>query len=150
MKNRIKFFIVCILILCAFFWIYKTSKQEEIALFSQPMENVASITITPQSDLIPDKKISISQATPQMQQLLDILNATQDLQVVKNPDEQTEQNSDPAYYLQIQYKDGMKENIFATETGTFLYRLINDKGGWVGGHNEKILPYLQALLQGLK
>ena len=148
MKTRYKLLIVLILLIFAFLWIEK-DRQKQIGLLTQPSANVTAITITPQSNLLPNKKVTLSTATPQLTQLLEIITATE-LQTVKKPTEQNAQVSSPAYTLRVKYKDGQEDVILATETGAFLYRIINEIGGWVGGKNDVVLPYLQALLSGMK
>jgi hypothetical protein len=65
------------------------------------------------------------------------------VKLYKNPGEINSQNSEPIYTLEVSYKNGDKDIIKSTETGKFIYRLIDDKGSWIGGKNEDLITLIK-------
>ena len=57
----------------------------------------------------------------------------------KNPDEIHSQYSDPVYTLEISYNNENKDVIKSTETGKFIYKLLDKKGSWIGGENKDLI-----------
>jgi len=64
----------------------------------------------------------------------------------KNPDEYESQNSDPAFTIEVSYKNGKKDLIKSTERGMLIYRVYDDKGSWVGGDNEELMVLIRKIV----
>ncbi len=53
------------------------------------------------------------------------------------------QESDPQFTINLVYKSGDKNVIESTETGEFIYRVLDNKTSWVGGTNTNLLEIIK-------
>ncbi|WML32729.1 hypothetical protein [Clostridium sp. OS1-26] len=54
------------------------------------------------------------------------------------------QESNPQFTITLFYKSGDKNVIQSTETGEFIYRILDNKKSWVGGSNTKLLETIKV------
>lgn len=62
-----------------------------------------------------------------------------------NPNEMNVQESSPMFVVTFHYTDGSSDEIYSTETGKFVYRMISEKG-WVGGRNDQVFGLITKLV----
>lgn len=54
------------------------------------------------------------------------------------------QESEPQFTINLVYKSGDKNVIESTETGQFIYRVLDNKTSWVGGTNTNLLEIIKS------
>lgn len=74
-----------------------------------------------------------------------ILADTKDIKTFIKPKELDSQNSEPYFVITFDYDNGKSEKILSTESGMFIFRFLDKKGSWVGGHNDKLLPIINRI-----
>ncbi|BDR66240.1 hypothetical protein [Clostridium tetani] len=53
------------------------------------------------------------------------------------------QESDPIFTINLVYKSGEKNIIKSTETGEFIYRVLDNKSQWSGGRNNNLFQIIK-------
>ena len=115
-------------------------------LLSQQQEQVTKLRISYNAS--PYKRHSVSLTKPEtstFKQLINIIANTK-MKAHKQQSEQSRQVSAPKYQLAITYANGDIDYIDATETGEYLYRIIDKQDGYIGGHNKLLTPLINQLV----
>lgn len=89
-----------------------------------------------------NKVYSTEKNIDKIKSIYDSINNTK-VKLHKNPKEMELQSSDPIFTIEISYNNGNKDVIQSTETGEFIYRLIDDKGSWIGGSNNNLVELIK-------
>ena len=55
------------------------------------------------------------------------------------------QDSDQLFTVNIVYKSGETNVIHSTETGLFLFRIMDNKTSWIGGENKELLEIMKNI-----
>ncbi len=138
MRTKILILIIPILLLATFVKFYN---QESGNILTGKMRNIESVNIIfDESNL---SSINVDD-TVLIQKIYDLIAAT-NTELHKNPSERDYQSSSPTFTIIVNYRNRKKDIITSTETGKFIYRILDNKGSWVGGHNEELEKFINLL-----
>lgn len=148
MRKRVIIYGVPILILFALFFVNGFEKE---AFFSQEFNQISSLKVsykllsessdTLQQSKMESKSFTMEENKEEIKKFYGSIVNTKSTDH-KNPDQYERQTQEPAFTIEVNYKDGKKDLIKSTERGMTIYRVYDDKGSWVGGENTELLKLI--------
>ena len=113
------------------------------SLLTQELNAVTKITVVYHRNDNKTHELYLAKDNDLMQRIYQLIDSTK-VRVNPLPSANQEQTNDPQFTIIVEYENGSKDTILATETGEFLYRRLTG-AGWAGGHNKEINTIVKNL-----